>query len=56
MSFAERALQKDQIRFLYKVNNETKVRRTIKSIVLGKAKVMSYEDLEKARAKRATED
>jgi hypothetical protein len=55
-SFAERALQKEQIRFLYKVNNEAKVRRSTKSVVLGKAKVMSYEDLEEARAKRAAKD
>jgi len=54
--FAERALQREQIRFLRKVNNEAKVRRSTKSLVLGKAKVMSYEDLEKARAKRATKD
>jgi hypothetical protein len=48
--------RKDQIRFLYKVNNEAKVRRSTKSIVLGKAKVMSYEDLEEARVKRAAKD
>ena len=53
MSFAERALQEEQIKFLHKVNNEAKSRRTTKSLVLGKAKVMSYEDLESARAKRA---
>jgi hypothetical protein len=29
------------------------VRRSTKSMVLGKAKVMSYEDLEEARVKRA---
>ncbi|KAF1354309.1 hypothetical protein EJ07DRAFT_158470 [Lizonia empirigonia] len=34
------------------MNNEAKVRRSTKSQVLGKAKVMSYEDLEEARAKR----
>jgi hypothetical protein len=38
------------------VNNEAKVRRTTRSVVLGKAKVMSYEDLEEARAKRAARD
>lgn len=56
ISFAESALQKDQIRFLYKVNNEAKDRRSTKSLVLGKAKVMSYEDLEEAPAKRAAKD
>ena len=35
-----------------KMNNEAKVRRSTKSQVLGKGKVMSYEDLEEARAKR----
>jgi hypothetical protein len=54
--FAERALQRDQIQFLKQVNNEGKVRRSTKSLVLGKAKVISYEDLEEARAKRATKD
>jgi hypothetical protein len=52
ISFAERALLQDQNRFLSKMNNEAKVRRSTKSQVLGKAKVMSYEDLEEARAKR----
>lgn len=56
MSFAERALQKEQIKFLHRVNNEVKVRRAAKSLVLGKAKVMSYEDLESARAKRAADE
>lgn len=54
--FTERALQREQIHFLRKVNNEAKVRRSTKSLVLGKAKVMSYEDLEEARAKRAAKD
>jgi hypothetical protein len=54
--FAERALQRDQIRFLYTINNEAKVRRTTKSLIIGKAKVMSYEDLEEARLERAAKD
>jgi hypothetical protein len=37
---------------LSKINNEAEVRRSTKSQVLGKAKVISYEDLEEARAKR----
>ena len=56
ISFAERAIQRDQIQFLREVNDEGKVRQATKSIVLGKAKVMSYEDLEEARAKRAAKD
>lgn len=38
------------------MNNEAKVRRSTRSLVLGKAKVMSYEDIEEARAKRAVKD
>jgi len=56
ISFAQRTLQQDQIRFLVKMNKEAKIRRSTKSVVLGKAKVMSYEDLEEARAKRAAKD
>jgi hypothetical protein len=49
-------LQEDRIQFLTTINNEAKVRRSTKSLVLGKAKVMSYEDLEEARAKRVVKD
>ncbi|MCJ1461423.1 hypothetical protein MMC07_000020 [Pseudocyphellaria aurata] len=45
MSFAKGALQQDHIKPLTAVNNEAKLRRSTKSIVLGKATVMSYEDL-----------
>ena len=38
------------------MNNEAKVRRSTKSVVLGKAKVMSYKDIEVARAKRAAKE
>jgi hypothetical protein len=41
---------------LIKINKEAKVRRSTRSVALGKAKVMSYEDLEEARAKRATKE
>ena len=53
---AERALLRDENRFLARMNNEAKVRRSTKSVVLGKAKVMSYEDIEEARAKRAAKE
>ncbi|KAI4192851.1 MAG: hypothetical protein LQ350_008549, partial [Teloschistes chrysophthalmus] len=53
ISFAECALLQDQNRLLAKINGEAKVRRSTKSLILGKAKVMSYEDLGEARAKRA---
>lgn len=52
MSIARGALQQERIEFLHEINNEAKVRRATKSHVLGKAKVMSYEDLEAARVKR----
>jgi hypothetical protein len=38
---------------LTKMNNEAKVRRLTKSLILGQAKVMSFEDIEVARAARA---
>ena len=56
IGFAERSIQRDQIQFLREMNNEGKVRRSTKSLQLGKAKVMSYEDLEEAREKRAAKD
>ena len=56
ISFTEYALLQDQNRFLFKVNNEAKVRRSTRSVILGKAKVMSYEDLSEARAKRTTKE
>jgi len=55
-SSAKGILQEDQIHFLTTINNEAKVRRSTKSLVLGKAKVMNYEDLEEARAKRAEKE
>jgi hypothetical protein len=55
-SFAKGVLQDDQIRFLTTINDEAKVRRSTRSLVLGKAKVMSYEDLVEARVKRAEKD
>ncbi|KAF2818931.1 hypothetical protein CC86DRAFT_308292, partial [Ophiobolus disseminans] len=38
------------------INKEAKVRRSTRSVVLEKAKVISYEDLEEARAKRAAKE
>jgi len=51
-SIAEGALLQEDNQFVRKMNNEAKIRRSAKSLVLGKAKVMSYEDLEAARLKR----
>ena len=56
ISFAERTLLKDENRLLSILNNEAKVRRSTRSLVLGQAKVMSYEDLSEARAKRAAKE
>ncbi|KAF2800396.1 hypothetical protein K505DRAFT_404045 [Melanomma pulvis-pyrius CBS 109.77] len=56
ISFAKQTLLQDQNQFLSKINNEVKVCQSTRSGVLGKAKVMSYEDLEEARAKRAAKD
>jgi hypothetical protein len=41
---------------LTRMNNEAKVRRSIRSIVLGKAKVMSFKDIEVARVARTAKD
>ena len=56
ISFAERALLYDQKQMLTRMNNEAKVRRSTQSLVLGKAKVMSFEDIEVARAARAAKE
>jgi hypothetical protein len=54
--FAECALLQDQNQSLIKINKEAKVRRSTRSVVLGKAKVMSFEDVEEARTKRAAKE
>jgi hypothetical protein len=56
VSFANGILKEEQIQFLTTINNKAKVRRSTKALVLGTAKVISYEDLEEARAKRAEKD
>ncbi|KAL6169275.1 hypothetical protein ACJQWK_04310 [Exserohilum turcicum] len=56
ISLEKQTLLQDQNEFLTKVNKEAQVRRSTRSIVLGKAKVMSFEDLEEARAKRAEKE
>lgn len=54
--YTTNTLQDSQIRSLWRLNNEAKARRATKSVVLGKGKVMSYNDLVVARAKRAEKD
>ncbi|KAF2022603.1 hypothetical protein EK21DRAFT_13809, partial [Setomelanomma holmii] len=56
VSFAECALLQDQNQSLIKINKEAKGRQLTRSVVLGKAKVMSYEDLKEARAKCAVKE
>ncbi|KAF2732124.1 hypothetical protein EJ04DRAFT_566217 [Polyplosphaeria fusca] len=38
------------------MNDESKARRVVKSVMLGKAKVMTWEDLEKARGEHAAKE
>ncbi|KAF2190317.1 hypothetical protein K469DRAFT_760038, partial [Zopfia rhizophila CBS 207.26] len=56
ISFAERTLLADENRLLFKQNNEANVRRSTKSMIVGKAKVMSYEDIKGERANRAAKE
>ncbi|TVY93491.1 hypothetical protein LAWI1_G001484 [Lachnellula willkommii] len=55
-AFAKDSLQQDYIQFLLKMNDKSKPRRSTKSVVLGKAKIMSYEDLKEAQEKRAARE
>lgn len=55
-SFARNTLQEDHIRSLLKANDESKPRRDTRPIVLSTAKVISYEDLAAALAKRAEQE
>jgi hypothetical protein len=56
ISFAKQSLLQDHNRLLFKINSEAKVRRSTRPLVIGRAKVMSYEDLDKARVARAAKD
>src|SRR5271156_2530429 len=56
LSFVERAILREHNGFLTKINNEGKVRRSTKSVKLGEARVMSFEDLERAKAERAAKE
>ena len=51
-AFADRALLLDENSNLFKQNNEKECRKSARSTVVGKAKVMSYEDIKAAQAKR----
>ncbi|TVY12904.1 hypothetical protein LARI1_G009147, partial [Lachnellula arida] len=58
VSIAECALLRDEKQKLTRMANEAKVRRSTKSLVLGQGqgKVMSFADIEEARAARAAKD
>lgn len=53
---ARNALQEDHIRSSLKINDEAKPRRSTRPIVFSTAKVISYEDLTSAYAKRAEQE
>jgi hypothetical protein len=55
-SFSRNSLLEERTEFLTTIDNDAKVRRSTKSVVLRKAKVMSFKDLEKARTDRAAKD
>jgi len=46
----------NQNEMLIRMNNEAKVRQLTRSVVLGKTKVMSFEDIEVARAARVAKE
>jgi hypothetical protein len=51
-SFAECALLLDENRVLFEQNNESNCRKSVRSTKVGEAKVMSYDDIVEAQAKR----
>jgi len=53
---AKNSLQQEQIQFLLKTNNEARTRRSTQSLMLGKAPVVSYEDLVAGRAERMKQE
>jgi hypothetical protein len=56
ISFAKQSLLQDLNRLFYKINKEAKVRRSTRSLIIGTAKVMKWEDLERVRAERVAKD
>lgn len=50
--FAECAIDLDENTLLFGQNSESNVHKSNRSTVVGKAKVMSWDDLEKAKADR----
>jgi hypothetical protein len=56
ISFAKEGLLSNHNRLLYRINNEAKVRRLTWSLVIKKVKVISYDDLDIARAAQTAKD
>lgn len=54
--FVKNAFLENRNQFLTKINDESKVRRSIKSKTLEKTRMMSFENLEKTRAKRVVKE
>jgi hypothetical protein len=50
--FAERALLLDENRLLFEQNNESNCRKSVRPTKVGEAKVISYDDIVEAQAKR----
>ena len=55
-AFADRAILRDRTELLIEQNNERKTRLSVRSTVVGSARVMSYEDIVEARRKREIKD
>jgi hypothetical protein len=55
-AFAERAILLDENMLLFEQNNEKTIRTSMKAIVVGTAKVLSYKDIIKAQQKRDIKD
>jgi hypothetical protein len=56
ISFAKEALLQSHNRLLYNFNREAMVRQSTRSLVIRNAKVISFEDLDTARAARTAKD
>ena len=56
ISCAKNTLQEDRIRGLLKIDDEAKPRHPMRSLVLSTAKVIKYEDLTAALARRAEQE
>ena len=51
-AFADRAILLDENLLLFEQNNERNTRKSIKATAVGKAKVLSYEDIVEAQRQR----